>query len=56
MLLRISTLEYDSIFFSYLEKLVLVGVFMGVAYGEVSVKVGRFSASISGLRLGWEIG
>ena len=34
----------------------LVGVFMGVAYGEVSVKVGRFSASISGLRLGWEIG
>ena len=34
----------------------LVGVFMGVAYGEVSVKVGRFSASTSGLRLGWGIG
>ena len=27
-----------------------VGVFMGVVYGEVSEKVGRFLASLSGLR------
>ena len=34
----------------------LVGVFMGVVYGEVFVKVGRFSANTSGMRLGWGIG
>ena len=34
----------------------LVGVFMGVVYGEVFVKVGRYSANTSVMRLGWGIG